>query len=350
MGSTTLLQDIYQLDQYALDSDVRKLNLTKNISLASIDPVAFQQFRETGSIHFATPSELFDHDFPGHYLRLVKQVKVSVIALIPPVDGIKASLSNTGISYVVNGNNFKRIPIVRTPEKVALTSPINATGIFELTQQSSLRLNPFESIGADTVWQFLLPKASNFMDYNSIADVLFTIEYTALESPDYRNTVIKELHNSIAGARPFSFKNSLSDQWYELSNPIEDNAPVTISFDMTSADFPANLSELKTTGITLYLATDKTKIYNGSVGNEVTLSYQLRNSDTLMGPFSEGVKKGNMISTQGGALKWAGLTGQDVNGKWTMKIPLELITNIKNGSISDLLFVIYYEGDTARWI
>jgi len=31
-----------------------------------------------------TPIELFDRDFPGHYLRLVERARTSVIALIPP--------------------------------------------------------------------------------------------------------------------------------------------------------------------------------------------------------------------------------------------------------------------------
>src|SRR5262249_11159801 len=63
-GAARLLQDIYQLDQYAFDTHQRKLQLTKTISLAQLDPFAFQRFRETGVLPFATPMELFDRDFP----------------------------------------------------------------------------------------------------------------------------------------------------------------------------------------------------------------------------------------------------------------------------------------------
>ncbi|QBQ55195.1 hypothetical protein [Nitrosococcus wardiae] len=73
-GSARLLQDIYQLDQYAIETDKRKLQLTKTISLAALSPVEFQRFQEkTGVITFRTPQELFDRDFPGHYLRLIKR-------------------------------------------------------------------------------------------------------------------------------------------------------------------------------------------------------------------------------------------------------------------------------------
>src|ERR1700741_1635908 len=43
-GSARLLQDVTRLDEYAFQTDQRKLQLTKMISLAQLDPLAFQQF------------------------------------------------------------------------------------------------------------------------------------------------------------------------------------------------------------------------------------------------------------------------------------------------------------------
>src|SRR5690606_29416633 len=88
-GSTRLLQDIYRLDQYAFDTNKRKLQLTKVISLAQLFPMEFQQFRETGVLNFELTDQLFDYDFPGHYLRLINSVKTSVIGLVPVNEGIK---------------------------------------------------------------------------------------------------------------------------------------------------------------------------------------------------------------------------------------------------------------------
>jgi hypothetical protein len=42
--------------------------------------------------------ELFDRAFPRHYLRQIKRVRTSVIALIPPVRGIRATLAASGSS------------------------------------------------------------------------------------------------------------------------------------------------------------------------------------------------------------------------------------------------------------
>jgi hypothetical protein len=116
------------VDQYAFATDQVKLQITKIISLPLLDPVAFQQFTDTGIVRFATPMTLFDQDFPGHYLRLISQVRVSLIALIPPSLGICATLANSGISRVIVKDElggFRPVLVQRAPQEVALSSPIN---------------------------------------------------------------------------------------------------------------------------------------------------------------------------------------------------------------------------------
>jgi hypothetical protein len=244
-GSARLLQDIFQLDGYAFDTDKRKLQLTKIISLAQLAPAEFQRFRETGVMLFATPMELFDRDFPGHYLRLIKKVRTSVIALIPPIQGIHATLSTTSISrVVVAGDIFQTVIVRREPESVALSSPNNATGLFELEAQSEF-LFPFEGMGVDAAWEFRMTKAANLFDYNTIADVLITIEYTALNSFDYRQQVIQPLNPNLNADRPFSFRNQFADQWYDLNNPDQTATPMKVRFQTVREDFPPNIDTLK---------------------------------------------------------------------------------------------------------
>jgi len=50
--------------------------------------------------------ELFDRDFPGHYLRLVHRGARPRSALIPPSLGIAATLSTAGTSRVVIGGDI----------------------------------------------------------------------------------------------------------------------------------------------------------------------------------------------------------------------------------------------------
>jgi hypothetical protein len=349
-ASARLLQDVIQLDQLAFDTDKRRLELTKNISLASLDPVAFQQFRETGSITFQTPMELFDRDFPGHYLRLIKRVRVSVIALIPPIDGIKATLINPGISYTVVDNTFQRVPVRRDPEIIALTVAQNATGMFELTQQST-KLNPFESIGVDTFWNFSLPKAANFFDFNSIADVLFTIEYTALENQLYRNTVIENLDTTFEAARPYSFKNQFADQWYDLNNTESTDDFGIVNFDTLLTDFPANLGNIIISGVTLFFAGNNSKGKPSIAKEEISLTFiPSDNSPIVKG--KESISDGNLISTTSGngAPSWAAAQSRPVSGNWQLRIPKTVLAKIRSEEISDMLFVIYYRGETAKWV
>ena len=120
-GSARLLQDIYRLDQYAFETDRRKLHLTQTLSLAQIAALELQQFRDTGLLVFSTPMDLFDREFPGHYLRLIKRVRVSMIALVPPVRGVRATLSASGLSRViVAGDEFVPVLLSRSPEAIAL--------------------------------------------------------------------------------------------------------------------------------------------------------------------------------------------------------------------------------------
>jgi hypothetical protein len=64
-GSARLLQDVYRLDQYAFDTDRRKLHLTQTLSLAQIAGYDLQLLRDNGVVTFASTRELFDASSPA---------------------------------------------------------------------------------------------------------------------------------------------------------------------------------------------------------------------------------------------------------------------------------------------
>lgn len=345
-GSARLLKDIYQLDQRAFESDRRKLQLSKTVSLARHDPLAFHQFRETGTMIFDTPMSMFDRDFPGHYLRLIKRVRASVIALVPSTEGIKATLTSLGISRVVIGGDlFQEVVVRRNPESVALTSPLNATGLFDL-QEDPDKLFPFEATGVDTRWEFSMPKASNLFDFRTIADVLVTIEYTALNSYDYRQQVIQRLDRHISLDRPYSLRQQFVDQWYALNNPKINSERISISFSTRREDFPPNIENPKIMQMTLYVAT-KT---GDSFDHEVTLLFKEHSADTPVGGSAKLVE--NIISTRRvNSGSWSALTGLAPIGTWELSLPnTENVRNrFKSGDIEDILLVITLQGQTPPW-
>ncbi|MDJ0570315.1 MAG: hypothetical protein QNJ53_14910 [Pleurocapsa sp. MO_192.B19] len=351
-GSARLLQDIIQLDQYAFENNKRKLQLTKTISLAQLSPAEFQRFRETGVLLFSTPMELFDRDFPGHYLRLIKRVRTSVIALIPPNQGIKATLISTGASRVtIGGIIFQTVNRNIGPQVVALSSPQEATGLFELQQQSELLL-PFEGLGVDTSWEFRMPKASNQFDFNTIADILITLDYTALDNSFYRQQVLQELDNSFSASRPFSFRNEFADQWYDLNNPEQTTTPMVVRFQTRREDFPPNLDNLRIQHITLYFARA-----NG-ITLEIPVTRLLFTEQNSVGTVGGGANSiDGIIATRiGNAPSWTAITDKPSPfGEWELAL-LENLTDgrttkdlFQNEEIEDILFVITYSGRTPEW-
>lgn len=348
-GSARLLQDIYQLDQYAFETDRRKQQLVKVLSLASVDPFAFQRFRETGVLPFETPMETFDRDFPGHYLRLIKRVRVSVIALIPPGEGIKATLSATGLSRVVIRSNglFQQSLIRRPPESVSLSSPSNATGLFELTPQSPELLLPFEGMGVATNWELRMPRASNPFDYSTIADVLVAIEYTALDSFDYRQQVVQELDRSISADRPFSFRHQFADAWYDLHNPDQTATPMTIGWETRRQDFPPNVENLRIQHVVLYF------VRAGDASFEIPVTHLHFTEVNAAGAIGGGSGSiDGVISTRrGNAGSWTPMIGKSVIGRWELSLPntAEVRDRFKDEQIDDILLVITYSGRTPAW-
>jgi hypothetical protein len=344
-ASSLLQQDISKLEQYAFETDRRKLQLTKTISLAKMNPFEFQVFKKTGEIDFRTKMEMFDKDFPGHYLRIIKKVRVSVIALIPAVDGIKASLTNVGSSRVViKGDLFSEEHINRGPESVSLTSPINASGLFEMEQNSAEMLFPFEGIGVDTMWNFALPKPANSnIDFNTIADVQISIDYTAFEDYDLRNKTVKLLQQEDNDGEIFlSFKNNLPDQWYDLSN--SDTNDKTIKFNTTKVDFPTSINGITIGKVKMLFSYDETKANDGNAGAE---AINISSFDNKFITLKLNGKGGEANSENGSITKSNWNFDGEPFGEW--EFTMQTSHFIKAGFITDILLVIGFSGEPLNW-
>jgi hypothetical protein len=337
-GSARLLQDLYQLDQYAFQTDRRRLNLTQTLSLAQRASLEFQLFRQTGLLRFATPMQWFDDDFPGHYLRLIKRVRVSVVGLIPPTHGVRATLRAIGISRVVTVDTdgaFREVVIRRDPELIAFSAPVMAGGVFELDTQPEMLL-PFEAMGVDTAWELHLPRAANPFDFASIADVLLTVEYTALHSDDYRGQVLQRPGATTRyGDRPLSLRRDFPDQWYDLHNPTEPDGSRGVRLTLEAADFPSILEQPTTEQIVLFLDTGGAEVpptpvvlRHGGAGGE---------AQSIQG----------VVSTRrGNAPNWSAIGGSSPLGEWELELPAALVDD---GSLEDVVLVIGYSGRIPAW-
>jgi len=337
-GAERLAEAIARLDDYAFSTDRRRLNLSQTFSLAQLMPVEFLAFRNTGVLSFATPMSLFDADFPGHYLRLIRQVRMSLVALVPPGRGIRASLSSNGVSRVTTaqGTGFADIVLRHDPAMVALTSPVNTTGVFELDTQSEM-LGPFEGSGVATTWQFSLPKAANPFDYASIADVLITIEHTALYDDAYRSQVVGRLNAARARGADcvFSLARDFPDQWYALNNP-DPAVGRAVTLSLTTADFPPNLEGLLTGQIAVQLTgaspvpATVVSLIRGAVGGTATTTDGIA-----------GTRRGN-------APAWVPLCGSSPVGDWRLSFSAAA-DPMFNAGLTDILLIISWTGQAPAW-
>jgi hypothetical protein len=177
---------------------IRICEITKNISLRQLDPQAFLQFVQSGSTRFDFNETLFDRDFPGHYKRRIKSVKITIPALVGPYQNIQATLRQTANRVVlkpdINAVKFLQgedatvsegviESNVRPNQTIAISKGQGDTGTFELDLNAPLYL-PFEQTGAISSWELSMPPGNNLVDFGSISDVVIELLYTAVDGGD----------------------------------------------------------------------------------------------------------------------------------------------------------------------
>ncbi|WP_345510134.1 neuraminidase-like domain-containing protein [Phytohabitans houttuyneae] len=345
-GAERLLQDIAELEQYAFTTARRRQQLTRTISLAQLDPLGLARLRTDGVVTFATPMRLFDEDFPGHHLRLIRRVSLSVVALTP-AEGIRATLSSSGTSRIVVGPDvFQTVILRREPETLSLMETMNARGVFDFEPHTGLR-DAFEGQGVDTTWELRMPKPANPFDFSTIADVLLTIDYTAIDSADLRARVVRELDRTQEGERGFSLRQDFPDAWWDLTNPDAADTPLNVSLGTRALDFPVNLAELEITQIALALITESDPPAPLST---LTLHFRADGGTAVLGGTAAPVDK--VVSTRrsnGGP--WLPITGKAPAGTWRLQLPDSEDTRewIAQGGLTDILLVISYRARTAAW-
>lgn len=194
----TLQLNLHQMESAWLNRNTRRLELTKTLSLKQLinGETAWNAFTNSGTVNFSLNEKLFDHDYPGHYLRQIKSVTVSLPALIGPYQDVRMTLTQSGSSVLlkadINGVNYLNdntkgssqyiLNNPRASQQVAMSSGLNDAGVFELNFGDE-RYLPFEGTGAVSSWQIAFPNPSSNEQkalLASLNDVIIQVHYTAL--------------------------------------------------------------------------------------------------------------------------------------------------------------------------
>jgi len=202
----------------------RRLELTKTVSLkglfADYDPEGTQvagtlatgwaavveTLRTNGEIRFALESSTFDKDYPGHYLRQLTRVSVSLPVVLEPYQDIHATLSQQSSSYLLKpqiGNvkhlyrqagelpegsddDIRQDQIVFNPrsnQQIGISTGIDDHGLFMLDFGDE-RYFPFEGTGAISNWTLSFPNhESNEQQamLGTLTDIILHVRYLAVD-------------------------------------------------------------------------------------------------------------------------------------------------------------------------
>jgi Tc toxin complex TcA C-terminal TcB-binding domain len=83
LSGEALYLDVKRMEMAYHENNKREYELTKHISLRQLNPLALLSLKATGACEVTVPEWVFDLDGPGHYMRRIKNVSLS----IPSVTG-----------------------------------------------------------------------------------------------------------------------------------------------------------------------------------------------------------------------------------------------------------------------
>jgi hypothetical protein len=183
-----------QLEAAYMEKRGHDYEISRTISLRQVNPLALLQLRETGQCEFALPEVLFDMDHPGHYMRRIKSVALTVPCVVGPYTSLNCTLrllEHTFRTSPLTKPSYAPEPEADEPDprfstvnvpiaSIAVSSGQNDSGVFDLNFKDE-RYLPFEGAGVISRWRLELPSAFQQFDYNTITDVLLHLRYTSLE-------------------------------------------------------------------------------------------------------------------------------------------------------------------------
>jgi hypothetical protein len=244
LAGERLQHAVRRMEKAYLDANCREYELTKHVSLRLNFPLAFLHLQTTGYCEIEIPEWMLDLDYPGHYLRRIKNVTLTIPCVVGPYTGVHCRLtllsSTTRVDprlegppaccregecgcddrggYRARPGDPRLVKAYAATEAIATSSGQNDSGLFELSFRDE-RYLPFELAGAVSRWRIELPLENNPFDFDSLSDVVLHLGYTAREGGDVlrraANAVAQE-HLPGAGLRLFDVRHDFPEVWHRL--------------------------------------------------------------------------------------------------------------------------------------
>jgi hypothetical protein len=246
LSGETLHLDLKRMEMAYHENNKREYEITRHVSLRQLDPLALLTLKATGSCRVTIPEWLYDRDCPGHYMRRLKSVALSLPSVVGPYTGVNCTLSLLRSSlrksplpkdneYARQGSEDDRfVDYVGAVQSVVTSSASNDSGMFE-TNLRDERFLPFEGAGAESTWKLDLPQHYPAFDYATVSDVILHVRYTARQGVDTTKvkTALDDLFQEASQsnlALLFSLRHDFPTEWSAFINGA-DNFTATIRKD-----------------------------------------------------------------------------------------------------------------------
>ncbi len=233
LSGEALYLDVKRMEMAYYDNNHRELELAKHISLRQLSPIALLSLKATGTCQVAIPEWLYDLDCPGHYMRRIKSVALSIPSVVGPYTSVHCTLSLlksslrkspvAGDDYARQGSEDDRfVDYIGAVQSIVTSGGQNDSGMFE-TNLRDERFLPFEGAGAASTWKLDLPKDYPSFDYTTISDVILHIRYTArqgIETSKVKAALDDLLQQSSQSnlALLFSLRHDFPTEWSAFVN------------------------------------------------------------------------------------------------------------------------------------
>jgi hypothetical protein len=249
LSGEALYLDLKRMEMAYHDHNKREYEMTKHVSLQQLNPNALLQLKATGSCEITLPEWLFDLDGPGHYMRRIKTVSLSIPCVTGPYTSVNCTLSllkstvrqssllkDEAYGRDLEGEDNRFKDYFGAIQSIVTSSGQNDSGLFE-TNLRDERYLPFEGAGAESTWKLELPSDSKdklplprMFDYNTISDVILHLRYTAREGGDLlKSKAVKQIDEIVKDAeasglaRSFSLKHDFPTEWHDFIISTEDD-------------------------------------------------------------------------------------------------------------------------------
>ncbi|MBI6843424.1 toxin [Pseudomonas syringae] len=185
--------NLLRMDAAYMARNERKMEIVKTVSVRQLPitegdgaginhgwDAVVERLAQDGIAEFEITRAMLDEDYPGHYLRRIKRISVSLPATVGPYQDIRATLTQSYSAVQMDAQPDGPLKEnMRASQQIALSTGVDDDGLFVFNFDDE-RYLPFEGTGAISRWtlSFSNPAAQRDM-INSITDIIVHMRYTA---------------------------------------------------------------------------------------------------------------------------------------------------------------------------